>query len=280
MLSLLLALAVAQTPQPDFIANPKLPIDKYVLPAIGGEGEIVTGLKDLETQFYTYYAVHTESFTAKGNMNFNNPGYDVQDEVGTVDWSVAHYPWQGKPAVLLQTNGLYKQSMDIGRHRTLGFTNRIKVSYWVAPDGTLLEMDSLIKVSAGNWTMQALFNKDSYDLTLNDPVNGVRKSTLNLGFPLDKMNAMFTPMLDGKKELLKEKDYYALDPLTGHPVHYVAKLGGHWDGTYFGKKKAGGRYVDVTGNGTRQRIYVSDEGVLFKVDEPGRHFIGISDQPG
>jgi hypothetical protein len=276
MTALLLALAL-QIPQPDLIANPKLPINKYVLPLVGGQQEIVMGLHPLTTQFYGFYSEHAEAYSAKGNMRFDNPQYMVQDRVGSMDWSVASYPRNGKPATLLQTNGLFKQTLPISQHRHLEFANRLKVSYWVSPQGTLLEIDALLRVSSGNWSMQAIFNKDSYDLTLNDPSYGERKSTLYLGFPLEKLNSMFTPMLQGDKVVLKQKDFYTLDFMTGRPVHYVARIGGRWSGKLFNKDAFRGQWIDLIGNGMNQRIYVSDAGVLMKVEEPNHYFISIGE---
>jgi len=277
MLPILILISLTQ--QPDFLANPKLPIGQYVLPLVGGQQEIVMGLQPLATEFYGLYSEHAESFTAKGNMRFDNPQYYVQDRVGSMDWSVATYARDGKPATLLQTNGTYKQVIEMSQHRHLEFANKMKISYWISPEGRLLEMDALIRVSAGAWSMQAIFNNDSYDLTLNDPVNGERKSTLYLGFSLDKLNSMFTPMLQGKKALLKVKDFYTLDPLTGHPLHCTARLGGSWNGTLFNQNKYQGQWVDLTGPGINQRIYISDGGVLFKVEGPDHRFLSIEEAP-
>lgn len=264
---------------PDFYHNPKMPIGNYGIPVIGGEQEIVMGLKPLPMQFYGYYTEHGESYDAKGNMRFDNPQYYVQDKIGTMDWSVGTYTRDGKPATLLQTDGLYNQVLRLNDHRKITFTNRLKVSYWVAPDGTLLEMDSLFRVSAGNWSMQAIFNKDSYDLTLNDPINGERKSTLNLGFPLEKFNAMFKPMMDGKKVLLKEKDYYTLGPIYGRPIHCIAKLGGRWNGSMLNNKGVHGQSVDLQYGPYHQKIYVSDDGVLYRFDQSEHNYVSIEDAP-
>jgi hypothetical protein len=92
------------------------------------------------------------------------------------------------------------------------------------------------------------------------------------------MSEMFKPMLDGKKVLLKEKDYYTLSPLTGMPVHYVAKMGGRWNGTMF-YHPCNGQYVDLTCGPYHQKIYVSDDGVLYRFDNSEHTFLSLEENP-
>ncbi len=268
-----------QVPQqllPDYYNNPKLPIEKYNIPVVGGEEEIALGLRPLPMQLYGFYQEVEEPRAVLGNVHVTNPELDTPSKCGTMDWSVATYPRDGKQATLLQTNGLYNQIIPLTDHRKINLNNRMKVSYWIAPDGTLLEMDTLLRVSAGNWTMQAIFNKDSYDLTLNDPVNGKRTSTLNLGFPITKFNDMFKPMLDGSKVLLKEKDFYTLGPLYGRPVHCSAKVSGRWNSNVFGKK-VNGSIVDYHYGPYLGKIYVSDDGVMYRYDQSDHHYLSLED---
>ncbi len=253
----------------------------YRLPQMGGQQEIVMGPKVQPAQFFGFYAQYLQKFKPVGNDTNLAPNapYYISQRVGYMSDTVATYPHDGQTAYLIQTDGDYKQELPITKKKSFDLDNKQKVSYWVSLKGKLLQVNSVISVTAGNWVMSATFGNDSYELYRNDPVRGERKSTVNLPNGSGLFDALFQPMLDGKKELLRKKEFYQLDPLTGAPVKYMAKLLGHWDGQAFGKAAAHGRYVDLDGGGKHERVYVNDDGVLFHVDEPDMYYLGLDDLP-
>ncbi|HEY3781115.1 MAG TPA: hypothetical protein VGL56_08545 [Fimbriimonadaceae bacterium] len=270
-----------QSVDPDFLKHPNLPIQMYRLPQMGGQQEIVIGPKVQPAQFFGYYAQYLQHFRPVGNdtnLTPNAPYYE-SERVGYMSDSVATYPHDGQTAYLIQTDGDYKQVLPITKKKSFNLDNKQRVSYWVSLTGKLLQVNSVITVTAGNWVMSATFGKDSYELFLNDPIKGERKSTINFANGSDKFDALFKPMLDGKKELLRKKEYTQLDPLTGAEVNYTAKSIGHWDGKSFGKPTDHGRYIDIDGGGKHERVYVNDDGILFHVDEPGMYYLGLDDLP-
>ena len=246
---------------------------------MGGQQEIVMGPKVQPAQIFGYYAQYLQQFKPVGNDSNLAPNtpYYVSERVGFMSDSVATYPHNGQPAFLIEFQGDYKQILPLTKKKSFNLDNKQRLSYWVSPEGKLLQVNSVISVTAGNWVMSATFGKDSYDLYLNDPIKGERKSTINLANGTDSFDAMFKPMLDGKKELVRTKEFFELDPLTGAPVKYTARSVGRWDGKSFGKTADHGRYVDINGGGKRERAYVNDDGILFRVDEPDMYYLGLDD---
>lgn len=257
---------------------PRFPIDIYELPPLGGQQEMLYGMKALPTQFFNYFAEYATTENQIGNARYTRPDSWQEQQVGYMSWSVSHYQHNGQPAYLLQTDSTYKQVLKISKYRQLNLKNRWKRSYWVTDSGKLLEDDSVLQLSNGNWVMSATFGKDSYDLYIKNP-EGEQKKTINVPEGLASFDAMFQPMVkDGRLDYKKE--FTQLDPITGAPIKFQLKSIGTWSGKdpvrdtpYKGTR------INLDGGKVHEQIYVTDDGKLMRVNVGPTHYLGANDLP-
>jgi len=260
--------------------KPRLDISRYKLPILGGQREIIMGPIPIETQYEGYF-LNKAVAGPKGNADLPATAVNwVEFRVGYMSWSVGSYQYEGKePAYLIQTDGTYKQVLRDKLYGDLNLVNRMKRSFWVSKEGKLLQENSLIEVANGTWSMQATFNRDGYDVYLRNPYTGETKRTVNVPFDTSMFDAMFKPMVVDGKTVLQEKEFYDVDPILGNPVKKSAKVGGRWNGFWFQHTPYEGYYVDLTDPTHTERVYMTDDADLFRVEEPDAHYLNIEQKP-
>src|SRR5438105_1594329 len=188
--------------------KPVLDIARYKLPVLGGQREIIMGPLPIPTQYEGYF-INKVVAGPRGNADLPpNPVNWIENRVGYMSWSVAPYPFQNKQALLVQTDGTYKQVLKDAYYGTLNLVNKMKRSFWIGPDGKLLQENTVIELASGVWSMQAIFNKDGYEVYLRNPYKGEKKSTINVPFDESWFDAMFAPKVRDGKMILQEKEFY------------------------------------------------------------------------
>ena len=207
-----------------------------------------------------------------------------EERIGSMTWSVAQYPKDGQQCWLLKTEGQVKQTIMLNNgHNQVNMVNKAVRSYWIAKNGHLLEEDSLTTLARGSWIVQATFKKDSYDLYLKNPDDGIKQTTVYPAEGIKMFDAAFTPMISGKDILLEKKDFMVVNGLNGNPVKFTATVGGTWGGKLYDDVDHSyqGHYVDIEGaGGSRQRVMITDQGDLMKVEFPGSVFLLTENRPG
>lgn len=257
-----------------------VPMERIQLPFTGGQREIVMGLLPKEKEYLGLYS-NRATDAARGNGVPNGaPAINwLEIRVGYMSWAVANYKNAGKPTTLLQTDGMYKQELQVNKRIKFDLTNRCSRSFWVDEKGNITKETGTVTVPQGTYTMTAEFHEDEYDLFLKTP-RDEKRMTVHPACGMEKLNAIFTPMMKDKKVILPTKEFYVIDTLTGAPVKCSAKVGGH-----FGQRFAssgtviGGQYVDIDFNGNRQRAYIADDGSLVRVDCSNGLYLNMESTP-
>lgn len=250
----------------------------FKLPVLGTQKEVVLGPAPQPTEYEGFF-INKALSGPKGNADLPpqvTNWYEMR--VGYMSWSCSTYPFGKQKAWLLQTDGTYKQSMKDKLYGDLNVVNRQKKSFYIGLDGKLLQENAVTETPIGVWSMQANFNKDGYDLYLKTP-QGEKKTSVNVPFDESKFDAMFTPMVKDHKVLIQEKEFYEVNPVDGSPMKRSAKYGGKWNGYWFEHTPYKGFYFDFTDPSHTERVYLTDEGDLFRVEEPDQHYLNIETKP-
>jgi hypothetical protein len=259
-------------------AGPPVRLSAYQFPVVGGQREIILGPSLHEDEYDGFFVQKPKTYAHGGGLPPTMIDFE-EVRVGWMDWSVTSYPFEGKPALLLQTEGTYNQVYSDRFYGDIPLRNREKRGYWLTPAGKVLQENSLITLKSGTWSMQASYKTDCYDLYLNDPIKGERRKTVYPACGMSKLNSMFTPMMKEDKVLLQEKEFYDLDPVYGAPIKYVAKYGGHFEARWFGNTPYSGLWFTIDGGGIHQKAYITYSGVLLRVEEPNNHYLNIETRP-
>lgn len=271
--------------------NPyQFPIEE---PALPGQREMIYGLSSHPQETVGLY--HSLSSAIKpiieeqGTLGTGTTIREVAGGTITEEERVGSATWSVKPAVfgdqvcrILETEGFRNVRGEIKlssrTSQKLDYRTFQKRTYIVSDTGKLLSEESIVEnPKVGRVEMAVKYGEDSYDLTL---VKAGKKttSTVNPGFDMSLFHAIFTPMLKGNEILLKEKEFVALDPYTGGPIKYRAKISGRFGGKFY-EKQFQGHYVDITSKETYQRAYISYDGVFLKVEQPKGYYLHIEQKP-
>jgi hypothetical protein len=254
-------------------------ITEYQIPILGGEREMVLGPAPHQTEFQGYYFQEASGASQGNGLPPHAINYE-EVRAGWMSWSVAPYQHDGKPAFLLQTEGQYKQVLDLGKRNKLPLDNKAKISYWISPEGKLLQENVIITVAAGVWVMAATFHEDSYDLYLKNPDHPASTTTVYPGGGMERFNSTFAPMIKDGKVLMEKKVFDTLDPRTGAPVEHTATVAGHFNAKWFNDTPYKGRYIDIEAGKGKMRVFLSDEGYMMRVQFPNDHYLNIEEKPG
>jgi hypothetical protein len=197
-----------------------------------------------------------------------------------VVWSVGKYSIEGKPCLLLQTDGFLHQEIETQHRRTLNVKNTANRAYWVdETTGKILKETSFISTQSGNYSMEAIYGEEEYELTMKTP-KGETKGAVTPGMGMDKLQALFSPMIVEGKVVLKEKEFARLDPLTGGPIKFTARIAGKFSGRLDDSKRIyEGHTIDIKGGGRSEKAFVSHSGLLMKVELPQERYLHLEMSP-
>jgi|GEM_PF-4634535 len=264
MLTILATLALAQQ------TKPPTPEEAY----IGGHLEAVAGIKlhgivvfgqyqsrvsRPDTELSGYYELNPKDTLARTPVR-----------VGSTGWKVSNSMYDGKPCLLLETDGIrnkvrqYRNDNGIDTNYTTPVQRYRKV--WVSTDGIPLHEQSGFRNQSATYELDAIFKKDEIELTTAGP-KGKRTTTIYPAGGIDLFANEFKPMIDGEKILLPEKKFSRLDPVSGGVVQITAKVGPKFEGMVFQKKFTGYR-IDFTVGDHSEVAFVSNAMDLLQVNIP------------
>lgn len=253
-----------------------LTLKQIEVPIMGGMREIIVGPiarknDTLGLYINNYDKMYDES--GKVPSNFENP------RIGSVSSAV-------RPALLgnvscfqIDTESTRTQELTIGYER---ISLRMKMSrqWWVTEEGRVVAETFRLDAGGNVWTMDVKYEKETYTATLSSPDRGTR--TLGPVTPWmgmdDLTTTAFRPMIRLPEEVVTpEKDYYLLDPFTGGPVKFHAKVKGKFSGTWV-DDRVSGKEVEVTGGVEKQVISLSNQGYVVKAALEKYKFLTLMDR--
>ncbi|MEQ1823844.1 MAG: hypothetical protein ABL949_15155 [Fimbriimonadaceae bacterium] len=167
-------------------------------------------------------------------------------------------------------------------NEVLEFRLRVQRHWYVTPEGRLIAESFRLEGPGCEWTMEATYNKDTYTVVLTSPDRGTRTlGPIHPGMPMEELTgSAFRPMLKlPDQALLKDKEFYLLDPFTGGPVKQSVRLRGPYSGTWDGNRYSGQEFEFKNGSAT-QIASVTKQGWLIKTLLEKYLYLHLEDKPG
>jgi hypothetical protein len=273
--TLVIALAIQQKdPYRLEVEDPILAFQREIILGVSTKAQESLGL-------YHGFTVGAVNSIPLGDISVTFGEVEETVRVGNTTWSVKPSVFGDQLGYVLESDGIRNQKASIKVAPNQALENNVRNTlyrqYFVNEKGEILYEEARAVNGKGRFSMQATYGKDSFDLRIED-ARGVRTSTVNPGCGIEGLNEMFKPMIKGQDILLKEKTFYVLDPYTGTPQKYVAKVAGRFSGKYSDELYEG-RCVEITGPKEVQKAFISYEGVLMKVEATGRYYLHIESAP-
>lgn len=248
------------------------------LPIIAVHREIVIGPKErpLEVMglFVDNYQKMWDEYK-RAPINFDNT------RIGTMSVRVRKAVIGNQECFDIDAEGTRTQKLKQG-YEALEFRMQAQRHWFVTAEGKILAESYSLIAPGHAWTMEATYDKDTYTAVLTSPDRGKRTvGPVHPAVPMDVLTtSAFKPMLKLPDEfLVKEKDYYLLDPFTGgavkHSVRYKAPFGGTWD-----QVRYTGQDLEFKGGTQPETASLTKQGWLMKVLLEKYLYLHIEDKPG
>lgn len=253
-------------------------------PILALQREIILGVSTKSSESLgLYHSFTIGAVSTQGNDNITATFGEIEESVrvGNASWSVKPSVYGSSVGHVIEVDGvrMQKAKVRLSRNQVLENDSRNTMlrRIFVDEKGNLLFEEATAENTLGSFAMSATYGKDSFDLVIRDK-SGQRQMTVNPGCGIEAINMMFKPMLKGQDVLLKEKEFYSLNPYTGTPEKYTARVSGKFSGKFSGDLHEG-RCVDITGPKGAQKAFISYEGFLMKVEAPNRYYLSIESPP-
>lgn len=262
-------------------------------PALAGQREMVFGVTPHDLETVGFYHQMSSAVRAdiqeRGSYDqgtkireIAGSGFTEEERVGSTSWSVKPTVIGDKVGRMLETEGFRNVrgavKVTSATSAKLDYRTFQRRTYFVDPKGQIIFEHAVAEnPKVGHVEMHAEYGKDSYDLTLTTP-QGTTRRTISPGCGMEGLNALFTPMLKGTDVLVKQKEFWVLDPYTGGPQKFTATVSGRFTGKFY-EKSWDGRTIDIVGKDFFQRIYVSYEGLLMRVEQSNGYYLHIEQDP-
>lgn len=257
----------------------KLPLKDYILPPVGGQREIALGPIQHIPVVMGLFGEHVTG-TAIGSVPNPKQAINYDDiRLGNMSYAVKRDSNEGKPCWLIETDGQYNQF--IKKHPLFGdleLTNKCWCNWWVDDNGHILRQTYRISIANGDYTMDAIYLKDSLAVLLKDPDHAPHQVTMFPGCGMEGLDMMFKPMIDKGHILMRQKEYYTLDPFTGGAVKCTATINGHFSSP-FANQIYEGLYVDLDTPAMQQKAFISYEGEFMKLEIPNNKYLTMDMVP-
>jgi hypothetical protein len=243
----------------------------YQAPVIGGQKQIVFGPKPeiavllngyLEREVAAKH-VATPDNTGSSYVDSWIPGGTHEENLGFFDCSAKEDALFNKPCILITSTGKWNQTLG-RKPNEVKVQNFAKQQWWVTPEGTILRHYSALQTPDGIQFGDCTYGKDSIQRRYTD-VNG--NTSFGEVFPscgMDALHAQFKPMVVDGKVVLRDKDFYVLNPITGGIDKYSAHIAGTFKGEFLSATFKG-KLFDIEGPKSRQKVFIDDTGDLVKV---------------
>lgn len=264
MLAALIGLTIAQE-IPDLRY---LPIKQSELqfPIFAGAQEIAVGAKRQSPRTLGFFVNSLEA----GHFGDKVPTNYVDARVGHTTWSVTPGVFGSSPCLAISCTAFRNQSWEY-RKTVYGLKHKGSRTWYVDEGGKLLGETCDLEMATGRWSLDVTYGKEDYTVTSTVPGKPRRTLTVTPGCGIEALTIdPFRPMIKadptGKaaEVLLKEKTYYALDPMTASPLKYTARVSGAFSGKIFDRDYTG-LEVELVGGPERQYAWIAHDGNMLKM---------------
>lgn len=274
------SLAIGQT------RTMSMPQIEYITPIFGGQREVVLGAKPYEITLlggfyekdYTGGSINHGQDTQGQYVDSFIPGGIVTKSLGYLDWSTRDDKLLDTPCVTVSSSGKWQQTIG-KKPNEQSWANTGKIQYWIGNDGKILRQYAQLQTPAGSQSGDLTFGPDSIQRRYTG-TDG--KTSFGEIFPscgMQALNDQFKPMIVDGKVVLRDKDFFRCDPLTGGVQKYSAHISGKFTGTYLDAGFRGTTVVIVDPSGKTQTAFISDDGDLVKVKLDDDRFFVINTVP-
>lgn len=280
---MLISFALAISCSQQFQSN--LPPVVYELPIVGGQREVVLGPKPAESMLLNGY--YEKEVSAKHVATGDNtggyvdswvPGGTSEENLGYFDCSTRSDNLFGKPCMVVTTTAKWNQRIG-KKQQQLKFQNYAKQQWWVAADGKILRNYSALQTPEGMQSGDCTYGKDSLQRRYTSAKG---ETTFGEIFPacgMEALNDQFKPMIVDGKMVLREKEFYVANPLTGGLDKYYVRSAGTFRGELMNATFKG-RVFEINGpNKLTQKAFIDDSGDLVRVNLTDEKYFVISVVP-
>lgn len=244
-----------------------LPIKQSELqfPVFAGAQEFAMGIKRQQSRTLGMFVNQLESgvYGDKVPINYN----DVR--IGFTMWSVSPGVFGSSSCMAISCDASRNQAWEY-RKTIYGLKHKGSRTWYVDDNGKLLGETCDLEMATGHWTLDVVYGAEEYTVTASSPDKPKRTLTVTPGCTMEALTiAPFKPMLKpdplGKESeiLMKEKEFYLLDPVSAAPVKYVARVSGTFSGEIFDRKWTG-REVEIVGGSEKQTAWITHDGTWLK----------------
>ena len=206
--------------------------------------------------------------------------------VGSCNFNVLDGGIQGVPCKLYYSEGSWSYKAKPKKGSRNGFLEdrnaKFRASYQVGMDGLPIHSESHFLDTNDDGDertvdVEADYGKDLIKETISR--NGLsEKRTLFPAGGMEQFAAMFDPIMSQGLIQQSEMDCIALHPYTGDPYTFKIKVRSRFMGDFFSLPQAG-YCLDVDGAESDERLYLTRQGQLLKVDLPNRFFAFQLEEP-
>lgn len=274
MLACLIALGLAQ--EIPSIGSIPIQVSELQFPVFGGPQEMILGVKKQSRRTMGFFVNTLEA----GQYGDKQPINYIDARVGYASWAVTASVLGSTPGYAITCESNRNQSWE-WRKKIYGLRHRGSRTWYLDESGKLLAETCDLEMATGRWTMDVTYGAEDFTVTISSPKQPRKTMTVNPGcgieaLTIDPFRPMLRPDPTGKESevLLKEKEFYLLDPLSASPTKYKARISGSFGGEMFDKKWTG-REVEIVGGPEKQTAWISHSGVWLKhvLGTPGAFLI-------
>lgn len=237
-------------------------------PILGGQKQIILGLKAEPTTVLSYYIW----MKSKPNeFGFSTDEY--AQRMGFLSAGVHNDVFNNDRVLRFEADGRSKdpqKEFDAGKG--------VNEQMWVGADGHILRHFIRVQTPKGrDRVLDIVYGTKSIEISVTD--DGVEKTTTM--YPEGGCQPFFDrfkPMVVDGKVVMKEKKFSLLDPFTLGVIEGKAELAGRFDGMILQTHMKGSTF-DITIGGKKQRAYLDSLNNLVKIDITDETYFQIDALP-
>lgn len=237
---------------------------------LGGHKQIVLGLKPeapLVLSHYTWVESKANEQGSSTNVYAQRLGYAAT--------RVKNDVINNQVVDLFETDGRLK--LDKGKEFDVGIG--ASETAWInQKSGHIYRQRMTVEIPRiGERTVEAIYGTKTVELSIREG-DKVRDLTLNVEGGCQPFFDRFKPMVVDGKVVLREKSFYVLDPYTLSYKKGSVSVGSRFEITVLLKKVKGNLYR-FRWDGQDQRIYITDQNDLVKVDLTDKDYLQVDAVP-
>ena len=187
---------------------------------------------------------------------------------GQMSFAMHDSTWNGQPCKYFEGRSDFEYHPNVKNKKVL-FKPRLYVFAQLTPSGRLLHMNTAYNGFGAPVQIDAVFNKDSVDITKTVGVE-ITKSSFFPTFSMDLFDHLFDPFFrDGLVVNDKDRQIAFFHPITGAPCTVTASLRGRFMGEHEYRKYEGYK-VEVTSPDTPSKAttFITRQGEMLQVLMP------------